>query len=125
MYNILKVNFEVQMTVETTVENKFAFSFKKNNIDEMFYNLTENPLGCEKKDFRLMLSTIYQLVEDEFGITFQNSSIPIKNTQFYLIKEGNDLKVFVTPTNNFDFYLKSKGSMYRFSSCSHTIVENG
>ena len=80
------------MTVETTVENKFAFSFKKNNIDEMFYNLTENPLGCEKKDFRLMLSTIYQLVEDEFGITFQNSSIPIKNTQFYLIKEGNDLQ---------------------------------
>ena len=40
--------------------------FKKNNIDEMFHNLTENPVGCEKKDFRLMISTIYQLVEDEY-----------------------------------------------------------
>ena len=96
------------MAVETKNNNKFSFSFKKNNIDEMFYNLTENPVGCDKKDFRLMMSTIYQLVEDEFGITFQNSSLPIKNTNFYLLKEGKDFQVFVTPTNNFDFYLTSR-----------------
>ena len=113
------------MTSETVIDNKFAFSFKKNNIDEMFHNLTENPLGCEKKDFRLMLSTIYQLVEDEFATTFQASSNPIKNTQFILIKEAKGFEVFVTPTNNFDFYLKSKGSMYRFSSCAYEIEENG
>ena len=40
------------MTSETVIDNKFAFSFKKNNIDEMFHNLTENPVGCEKKDFQ-------------------------------------------------------------------------
>ena len=112
------------MTSETT-NNRFAFSFKKNNIDEMFHNLTENPVGCEKKDFRLMISTIYQLVEDEFATTFQNSSHVIKNTYFYLIKEGKSYEVFVTPTNNFDFYLKSKGSMYRFSSTTYEIEENG
>ena len=72
-----------------------------------------------------MLSTIYQLVEDEFASTFQNSSHVIKNTQFKVIKEGKDLKVFVTPTNNFDFYLKSKGSMFRFSSTAYTLEENG
>ncbi len=113
------------MTAETIKDNKFAFSFKKNNIDEMFHNLTENPVGCEKKDFRLMISTIYQLVEDEFSATFQNSSHVIKNTDFYIIKNGAKLEVFVTPTNNFDFYLKQKGSMYRFSSTAREIEENG
>ncbi len=113
------------MTSETLNENKFAFSFKKNNIDELFYNLTENPVGCEKKDFRLMLSTIYQLVEDEFATTFQNSSNVIKNTKFYIFDDKKGLEVFVTPTNNFDFYLKSKGSLYRFSSVAYTVEENG
>ena len=113
------------MTSEAAVDNKFAFSFKKNDIDEMFHNLTENPVGCEKKDYRLMISTIYQLVEDEFAQTFQNSSNVIKNTDFYIINNGKNIEVFVTPTNNFDFYLKSKGSLYRFSSCAHTIEKDG
>ena len=39
------------MTTETVNNNKFAFSFKKNDIDELFHNLTENPVGCEKKTF--------------------------------------------------------------------------
>lgn len=113
------------MATETVINNKFAFSFKKNDIDEMFHNLSENPVGCEKKDFRLMISTIYQLVEDEFISTFQNSSHVLKNTQFYIIESNKGMEVFVTPTNNFDFYLKTKGSMYRFSSCACTIKENG
>ena len=113
------------MVCDKVEKNKFAFSFKKNNIDEMFHNLTENPVGCEKKDFRLMISTIYQLVEDEFATTFQNSSHVIKNTYFYLIKDGKTLEVFVSPTNNFDFYLKTKGSMYRFSSIVYEIEQNG
>ena len=113
------------MTTEAIVNNKFSFSFKKNNIDEMFHNLTENPVGCEKKDFRLMISTIYQLIEDEFASTFQNSSNIIKNTTFNIIKDGKNIDVFVSPTNNFDFYLKSKGSMFRFSSTVCTIEKDG
>jgi SNF2 family DNA or RNA helicase len=113
------------MTSETITSNKFAFSFKKNNIDEMFHNLTENPVGCEKKDFRLMISTIYQLFEDEFATTFQNSSNVLKNTHFHLLQDGKKIEVFVTPTNNFDFYLKSKGSLYRFSSVACEVEENG
>ena len=28
------------------------FSFKKNNVDELFFNLSENPEGFKNKDFR-------------------------------------------------------------------------
>lgn len=41
-------------------------SLKKNNVDEFFFNLSENPEGFKNKDFRYTLSLIYQLVEDEF-----------------------------------------------------------
>ena len=36
------------------------FSFKKNNVDELFFNLSENPEGFKNKDFRYTLSLIYQ-----------------------------------------------------------------
>lgn len=104
---------------------KFNFSFKKNNIDDLFQHLTENPVGMDKKDFRLMLSTIYQLFEDEFETTFSPSSNILRNTDFYFTKNKNKLEVFVSPTNNFDFYLKSKGSLYRFTSTKMIVDENG
>ena len=90
-----------------------TLNIKKNNIDELFLNLTENPVGLENKDFRLQLSTIYQLFEDEFENVFLAQNTPLRNTNFYLMENGN---FFVTPTNNFEFYLKSKGSLYRFRS---------
>ena len=95
-------------------------SLKKNNIDEFFYNLSENPNGFKNKDFRYTLSLIYQLVDDEFEGIFLSPNSPVRNTDFYLINDGTEsnpkLSFFVTPTNNFQFYLKSKGSMFRFSS---------
>ena len=91
-------------------------SLKKNNVDEFFYNLSENPNGFKNKDFRYTLSLIYQLVEDEFEGIFLSPNSPVRNTDFYLINRKGKLSFFVTPTNNFQFYLKSKGSMFRFSS---------
>ena len=90
-------------------------SLKKNNVDEFFYNLSENPNGFKNKDFRYTLSLIYQLVEDEFEGIFLSPNSPVRNTDFYLINRGGKLSFFVTPTNNFQFYLKSKGSMFRFT----------
>jgi len=72
-----------------------------------------------------MLSTIYQLVEDEFESAFQNLSHVLKNTNFKVINRNNKLEVFVYPSINFDFYLKQKGSMYRFSSEACEVEENG
>ncbi len=91
-------------------------SLKKNNVDEFFNNLSENPNGFKNKDFRYTLSLIYQLVEDEFEGIFLSPNSPVRNTDFYLINRKGKLSFFVTPTNNFQFYLKSKGSMFRFTS---------
>ncbi len=90
-------------------------SLKKNNIDEFFFNLSENPNGFKNKDFRYTLSLIYQLIEDEFEGIFLSPNSPVRNTDFYLINRQGKLSFFVTPTNNFQFYLKSKGSMFRFT----------
>jgi len=92
------------------------FSFKKNNVDELFFNLSENPEGFKNKDFRYTLSMIYQIIEDEFEGVFLSPYTPARNTHFYLMNENNKLSFFVTPTNNFQYYLKSKGSLFRFSS---------
>lgn len=98
------------------IKSKNQLSLKKNDVDDLFLNLSENPVGQEKKDFRLQLSTIYQLFEDEFSDLFATPNLPFRNTDFYFIFEGEKIKVFVTPTNNFDFYAKAKGSLFRFSS---------
>lgn len=91
-------------------------SFKKNNVDELFFNLSENPDGFKNKDFRYTLSLIYQIIEDEFKDVFLSPNSPVRNTDFYLINKNNTLSFFITPTNNFQFYLKSKGSLFRYSS---------
>lgn len=96
-------------------------SFKKNNVDELFFNLSENPDGFKNKDFRYTLSLIYQIIEDEFKDVFLSPNAPVRNTDFHLINKNNNLSFFVTPTNNFQFYLKSKGSLFRYSS---QVVEN-
>jgi len=92
------------------------FSFKKNNVDELFFNLSENPEGFKNKDFRYTLSLIYQTVEDEFKDVFLSPYTPARNTNFFLVNENDKLSFFVTPTNNFEYYLKSKGSLFRFRS---------
>ncbi len=103
------------MTEETKALD-IDLSLKKNDVDEFFYNLSENPDGFKNKDFRYTLSLIYQLVEDEFEGIFLSPNSPVRNTDFFLINRNGKLSFFVTPTNNFQFYLKSKGSMFRFTS---------
>ena len=92
------------------------FSLKKNNVDELFFNLSENPDGFKNKDFRYTLSLIYQTVEDEFEGIFLSPNAPTRNTDFFLVNNNDKLSFFVTPTNNFQYYLKSKGSLFRFKS---------
>ena len=97
------------------------FTFKKNNVDELFFNLSENPEGFKNKDFRYTLSLIYQTVEDEFEDTFTSPHTPARNTDFHIVNDDGKLSFFVTPTNNFEYYLKSKGSLFRFKS---VVMEN-
>lgn len=110
------------MTIETkTKPLDIDLSFKKNNVDELFFNLSENPDGFKNKDFRYTLSLIYQLIEDEFKDVFLSPNPPVRNTNFYLMNNNNNLSFFITPTNNFQFYLKSKGSLFRYTS---QVVDN-
>ena len=102
------------MTTENALN--IDFSIKKNNVDELFFNLSENPEGFKNKDFRYTLSLIYQTIEDEFKDVFVSPHSPARNTDFFLVNEGGKLSFFVTPTNNFEYYLKSKGSLFRFRS---------
>lgn len=105
--------------MEAKVQTKpldIDLSFKKNDVDELFFNLSENPDGFKNKDFRYTLSLIYQLIEDEFKDVFLSPNSPVRNTNFHLINENNNLSFFITPTNNFQFYLKSKGSLFRYTS---------
>lgn len=97
-----------------TDELNIDFSLKKNNVDELFFNLGESPEGFKNKDFRYTLSMIYQIVEDEFAGVFLSPNTPTRNTNFYLINKDGKYSFFVTPTNNFEYYLKSKGSLFRF-----------
>lgn len=96
-------------------ENTFDidFTFKKNDVDELFFNLSEDPDGFKNKDFRYTLSMIYQIVEDEFAGVFLSPNSPTRNTDFFLINNSGKYSFFVTPTNNFEYYLKSKGSLFR------------
>ena len=102
------------MTKKTTDNLNIDFSFKKNNVDELFFNLGENPDAFKNKDFRYTLSMIYQIVEDEFAGVFLSPNTPTRNTNFHLINKDGKYSFFVTPTNNFEYYLKSKGSLFRF-----------
>ena len=45
------------------VDWNIDFSFKKNDVDELFFNLSENPEGFKNKDFRYTLSMIYQFFD--------------------------------------------------------------
>lgn len=104
------------MGTEITKSLDIDLSFKKNNVDELFFNLSENPEGFKNKDFRYTLSLIYQIIEDDFKDVFLSPNPPVRNTNFYLMNKNGALSFFVTPTNNFQFYLKSKGSLFRYSS---------
>ncbi len=104
---------------ENTKGLDIDLSFKKNNVDELFFNLSENPNGFKNKDFRYTLSLIYQIVEDEFEGVFLSPNSPVRNTDFYMVNNNGKQSFFVTPTNNFQYYLKSKGSLFR---CSSSVI---
>ena len=99
-----------------TANFNIDLSIKKNNVDELFFNLSENPEGFKNKDFRYTLSLIYQTIEDEFKDVFVSPHSPARNTDFFLVNRNDKLSFFITPTNNFEYYLKSKGSLFRFRS---------
>ncbi len=95
------------------MDKKFNLSFKKNNIEKLLLNLDQNPYSQKNKDFRYTLSLIYELIEEEFADTFDTKNQILRQTNIYLDVDNNCASVFITPPYAFDYYLKSKGSLYR------------
>ncbi len=95
------------------MEKQYNLSFKKNSIEKLLLNLDQNPYSQKNKDFRYTLSLIYELIEEEFADTFDTKNQILRQTEIFLNKDGNNVSIFVTPPYNFDYYLKSKGSLYR------------
>lgn len=114
-YNEEEDEFDEEDEFEEVKEPEHhTYSFKKNDVEVLFQNLTENPAGMEKKDFRSTINNIYDVVDDEFEGTFVQPISILRNTDFFLFEENKKPMMFVYPKNNFDFWLKSKGSLYRF-----------
>ncbi|MCD8024203.1 MAG: DEAD/DEAH box helicase [Candidatus Gastranaerophilales bacterium] len=99
-------------------------TFKKNDIEKLLLNLDSNPYSQKNKDFRYTLSLIYELIEEEFSDTFDTKNNILRTTDMFLDTKGAEAKFFVTPPYNFDFYLKSKGSLYRLK-CEYKDGKTG
>ncbi|MEI8377317.1 MAG: SNF2-related protein [bacterium] len=95
-----------------------AIVLDKSNLDDMFELLPENPDFFPRKNFKIELLSIYEKIDEEFeGLAFNENIAPIRNTNYYFYKnEKGTLKAFVSPSNNFSFFLKSKGSLYRYKT---------
>ncbi len=91
-------------------------TFKKNDIEKLLLNLDSNPYSQKNKDFRYTLSLIYELIEEEFTDTFDTKNNVLRTTDIILDTNGAEAKVFITPPYNFDYYLKSRGSLYKLRS---------
>ena len=87
----------------------------KLGIEELFQFVDKNPLFFKGKDFKFNLMTLYETVEDDFSsLAFNNNLAVLRNTDFYFYNENNELRVFISPHTNFSFYLKSRGSLFRY-----------
>ena len=91
-------------------------TFKKNDIEKLLLNLDSNPYSQKNKDFRYTLSLIYELIEEEFSDTFDTKNNILRTTDIILDTKGTEARIFITPPYNFDYYLKSRGSLYRLKS---------
>ncbi len=91
-------------------------TFKKNDVEKLLLNLDSNPYSQKNKDFRYTLSLIYELIEEEFPDTFDTKNPILRTTDIIFENKDNTADIFITPPYNFDYYLKSKGSLYRLKA---------
>jgi len=90
-----------------------SLTFKKNDVEKLLLNLDTNPHTQKNKDFRYCLSLIYELIEEEFADTFDTKNPILRGTDIEFSAGPQNVEIFITPPYSFDFYLKSKGSLYR------------
>jgi len=113
-----KVDYIPMEEVKVKTERNLPeyYRMKKLYSDEIFANFSENPQYFDKKDFKSNMMELYDLIRDEFENVFGfENNFFARNCDFYCIFGKKEMSFFVTPTINFEIYLKSKGSMFRAS----------
>ena len=100
-------------------------TFKKNDVEKLLLNLGSNPYTQKNKDFRYTLSLIYELIEEEFPDTFDTKNPILRSTDIIFENKDNTAEIFITPPYNFDYYLKSKGSLLLFCSFEISGTSSG
>lgn len=117
-YNVTEKNLAKNLKADISCKEiikglpELHLSYKNQEPGEMFAHLPTNPIFFDRSDFKSKLKNIYELVATETESVFiSNNALSIRNTDFHFnYNENNELKCFITPSNNFLFYLKSKGS---------------
>ncbi|MBR1977031.1 DEAD/DEAH box helicase [bacterium] len=88
-------------------------TFKKNDIEKLLLNLDQNPYSQKNKDFKYCVSLIYELIEEEFSDTFSSNNPILRTTKIDFDFDGKNANIFISPPYDFEYYLKSRGSLYR------------
>jgi SNF2 family DNA or RNA helicase len=113
-YDFLESGQVEQISLDDAIERLLLDSI---DVKSIFEGFPQNPDNFEKKEFKTKVIELYETISTEFDNVYIKETItPVRNTDFYVIINKNDLKFFVSPQNNFEFYLKSKGSLYRSKS---------
>ncbi len=102
------------LAAETQQESLPPVVLSKLNLEELFQFVEKSPAFHGSKDYKTNLISFYETIDSDFSsLAFNQSLAAVRNTDFYFYYDGNELKVFITPDNNFSFYLKSKGSLFK------------
>lgn len=103
--------------MDTLTDKPETLTFKKNDVEKLLLNLDTNPYTQKNKDFRYSLSLVYELIEEEFKDTFDTKNPVLRNTDIEFNSVSlNSVEIFISPPYSFDFYLKSKGSLYKLKT---------
>lgn len=112
--NIKSLSDKISLTHKHNSDNKImeVAEYPAVDIEKIMDLLPTNPTFFDRSDFKSRLKAIYDLaLTDAQNIFVANTMPVVRDTNFYLYKSTNgDFRAFITPSNNFMFYLKSKGS---------------
>lgn len=102
----------------SNIEKHINLQFPMTDIDKLFVPLQPHPDFYKIGEFKSLFLKIHSSITENLEvITKNNYYTTYKNADFYFYyNEESELKGFVTPSSQFLYYLRSKGSRVKFST---------
>lgn len=109
---------EVVITSQKKIKNTIDLQDPNEYMDSIFYLLPNKPDLNTRGDFKSTLVSLYDSIQEKLETySVSENHYEVKNSNFYLFRDKNNiLKVFITPSNSFLIYLKSRSSRIK-SEC--------